>query len=499
MTLSHVLNFALSQCWALEESYHRKLFAILLRHEEGIRLSQEQIDAAIAAEHARLAAEAPERRMPRRGAEPVVQRGVSVIPIHGVIAHRAAALNQMSTNVGTSVEHIRRDLQAALADDQVHSILLDVDSPGGSVSGIDALASEIREARKSKPIIAHTEGMMASAAYYLASQADRVFATRGAAVGSIGVIASFLDDHRLLQGKGLDPVVVKSVPAKAGIQSNGTFSDADRADLQREVDAYHAQFVEAVAAGRGIPLDRAAAMGDGRVYTGTDAVERGFVDELRPMTAALKAARQAARAAAAVARVAVPAALGDDDDESTPAGNVAAGNQREGPEMDPKTKTTEETAAQKSATGAPAAAATNSDAAVEAQKAERKRVATILRVAANVQRELAMKLIDEGTPTEAALEQLGADARTRLEAKAVLPSAQTAPLANGNASDVAATGAQTGADDARVAAMPEGRAKWEAQFKADTKLQAEFGGDVELYVGFKTHEQNKAHAKASAV
>jgi signal peptide peptidase SppA len=280
--LGQALSFALSSCWALEEGFHRRLMAVLQRHSQGIRLSEEELTAATG------------RSLPRRPAEMRIEKGTAVIPIHGVIAPRAGAVGRTSSNVGTSVEHIRADLTTALGDDSVRAIVLDVDSPGGSVGGIQDLADDLRRAREHKPIIAHTDGMMASAAYWLASQADQVLASPGATVGSIGVIASFLDDHRAAANEGLDPVVVKSTPAKGGIQSNGTFSDADRADLQREVNAYHALFIDSIAAGRRITRQEAAGLGDGRLYIGQEARRRGLVDAVGPFSAALlKAVGQA--------------------------------------------------------------------------------------------------------------------------------------------------------------------------------------------------------------
>ena len=249
-TLSHVLSFALSNAWAMDEGTHRRMMQLLISREEGVALTAEAISAA---------ARSP---MPKRSTEMRVERGVAYVPIQGVIAQRASAVGDICSNVGTSVEHVRADLRAAMNDPQVRSIVLAVDSPGGSVLGIDELATEIRAAREQKPIVAHTDAMMASAAYYLASQANRIVATRSSAVGSVGVIASFLDNSRALANRGYEPVVVKSTPAKGGVQTNGSVSDADRADVQREVDRYHDMFVESIAAGRGIAADEARSMGD---------------------------------------------------------------------------------------------------------------------------------------------------------------------------------------------------------------------------------------------
>lgn len=124
----------------------------------------------------------------------------------------------------------------------------------------------------------------------------------------------------------------------------------------------------------------------------------------------------------------------------------------------------------------------------EGAAAERARVNAILTNSAEAQATLRDKLIADGTPVEAALMALNKDLRERLAAGSKLSVTATSPLANGNTADVAA---KTSAD-AKLAAMPEGADKWKAEFAADAKLQDEFGGDVELYIGWKTNEQRAA-------
>lgn len=469
--LSKVLQFAFSQVWAMEEGFHRKMFQVLLRRAEGVRFDEAELTAATGA------------TMPKRSAEMRIEKGVAVIPIHGVIAQRANAVGRISSDVGTSVEHIRQDLQAAVADDTVQAIVLEVDSPGGSVAGIDDLAAEIRAARDRKPIVAHTDGMMASAAYWLASQADKVFATKASMVGSIGVIASFLDDHRALAGKGYDPVVVKSVPGKGGIQSNGSFSDADRADLQREVNAFHRMFVEAVAAGRRIGADEATKLADGRAYTGAEAHQMRLVDSLEANQAkVVTEARKLARARAAAASTSLPEAsaaagahlnqetdpmLNEDPSAAatTPAANVPA----------PQPAATA-TPAQTPPAPAPAPAAT----AVDPVFAERQRVAAIHGAADASQHELVGKLVREGTPVGDAIAELNKDRAARVS----LPvTGATASMAAGNSSGVTTSAAR------QTDAMPEGVEKWQREWNASAELRDEFLGDEASYLAFKRAEQ----------
>lgn len=465
MTLTRILQFAFSQVWAMEEGFHRQMSQVLLRHAEGVKLSDLEIAAATGTE------------LRKRPIEMRIEKGVAVIPIHGVIAHRASAVGRLSSDVGTSVEHIRRDLEAALVDDSVQAIVFDVDSPGGSVSGVDELATEIRAARDRKPIVAVTDGMMASGAYYLASQADRVIAAKSSLVGSIGVICGLYDDHRYLAGKGIDPVVVKSVPGKGGVQTNGSFSDADRADLQREVNSYHAMFVEAVAAGRRMEVADAQQFADGRCYTGTEALGRRLIDAVEGNPAkAITMARSLARARAAAATASKPAAA------------VAAGAP---PQIEEPMDENETSAAASTNAAAiptpppeqptPAAQATPAPAPAphDPVAAERQRCTAIHAAADASQHALVAQLVRDNVPVGDAITAIAKDRAARQ----VLPnSAATASQAAGNTA-----GAATNADRA-VDAMPEGVEKWKREWAASAALRDEFLDDEGSFLAFKRAE-----------
>lgn len=185
-------------------------------------------------------------------------------------------------------------------------------------------------------------------------------------------------------------------------------------------------------------------------------------------------------------------ALGVDDDTSaTPLAGTDAGEEIAVTLME--TNMSEQKQADKATEGGTAAPAPKIDTAAlaaEAQKAERARVAAILGASADVQRELTAKLINDGTPVEAALAEIARDLRERLSAKRVEPNSNHAPLAAGNTANVT----PTTAEDAKLKAMPEGEEKWKAEFAADAKLRAEFGGDADLYLGWKTNEQRRAAA-----
>ncbi len=123
-----------------------------------------------------------------------LDRGVAIIAIDGVIAKKMNMFTRISGGVSTQI--LQKDFSAAMADPEVKAILLDVDSPGGTVDGTEDLARTIYEARQlgEKPIVAFTDGLMASAAYWIASSADRIYISGETPwVGSIGVVTSHID------------------------------------------------------------------------------------------------------------------------------------------------------------------------------------------------------------------------------------------------------------------------------------------------------------------
>ena len=121
--------------------------------------------------------------------------GVAIVPIHGVIGKRLNLFSKISG--GVSTELLKRDLQIVLDDESVDSILLDIDSPGGSVDGTQELAQFIFDARSIKPIIALANSTMASAAYWIGAAAHEVHISDDTTqVGSIGVVANHVDESK---------------------------------------------------------------------------------------------------------------------------------------------------------------------------------------------------------------------------------------------------------------------------------------------------------------
>jgi capsid assembly protease len=222
----------------------------------------------------------------RSGAYAVVGR-IAVIPIFGTIAQRLSAVEQASG--GISTEAIGNQIDAAVADPGVRKILLQIDSPGGSVYGVQELAAKIREAKASKRVVAIADPVAASAAYWLAAQADEVFVTPSGMAGSIGVIMEHCDESAADEKTGVKTTLITAGEYKGETHPSSPLGEEARANLQAIVDGYYDAFVKDVAKGRGVTEDRVrSSFGKGRMMLANQAKTAGLVDGVRTLDSTLK-------------------------------------------------------------------------------------------------------------------------------------------------------------------------------------------------------------------
>lgn len=220
----------------------------------------------------------PPRRRSRDEAYRVLN-GVAVIPLMGTVTQRPSVFAEFSG--GCSAEVVGRAVEQAAADRDVTGILLDVDSPGGSVYGVPECASKIREARGKKRIIAVANSMIASAAYWLAAQASEVWCTPSGEVGCIGVIGTFVDHSKADEKAGYKYTHIHAGRYKAEMYGTAPLSEDTREYLQGQVDAFYRKFVDALAGGR-----RTSAKlvdenyGQGRMMMADDALRAGMIDRV---------------------------------------------------------------------------------------------------------------------------------------------------------------------------------------------------------------------------
>lgn len=210
--------------------------------------------------------------------------GTAVIPIVGPIVPRADFFTEVSGLV--SAQGLQKDFAAAIDDASVKSILFDVDSPGGAVTGIAELSQMIFEARGKKKIYAYVRGMGASAAYWALSAADQIFVSETAEVGSIGIVAAFRDTSKRDAQEGVQRIeIVSSVSPKKRLSPT---TDEGRAAFQGLVDELAEVMVKNIARNRGVsPEGVVSGFGEGFMFVGQKAVDRNMADKVSTFEAVL--------------------------------------------------------------------------------------------------------------------------------------------------------------------------------------------------------------------
>ena len=204
---------------------------------------------------------------------------VAVLPLVGVIIPRADFFTEASG--GVSVQRFTQRFRQALADPEVGSIVIDVDSPGGQVSGVEELSREIFDARGQKPITAVANSLAASAAYWIATAADELLVTPSGEAGSIGVLAMHEDISRWLDEQGLAISLISAGKYKTEGNPFEPLSEEARAAIQGRVDEYYDMFIAAVARNRGVKRsDVRGGFGEGRVVGAKEAVSLGMADRV---------------------------------------------------------------------------------------------------------------------------------------------------------------------------------------------------------------------------
>jgi len=181
----------------------------------------------------------------------------------------------------TGYPDIRKALVYAATNPEVKAILLDVNSPGGAVSGVADTSDLIRQVDKLKPVYAYTEGNMLSAGYWIGASARKVYSSSTATLGSIGVIATLKEYTEAMKEAGIGVKVMRAGKYKALINPYEVPTKAALDQFQQQLDAAYTVFAEHISAARGVSIDHfEATMGQGREFFGIDAVKAGLSDGL---------------------------------------------------------------------------------------------------------------------------------------------------------------------------------------------------------------------------
>jgi len=260
----------LTSAWAIQPDKLRELQAIYSTHLRG-----EKID--ISAVEARLGRPLHSEQQ----AYAVHPGGVAVLNIEGVIAPKANLFMQISG--GLSTQMATKQIESAMADSRVKSIVLAIDSPGGSVIGTPELGSAIHAMSSEKPIVSHSDGVIASAAYWFGAASNAVFIS-GPTVqaGSIGVVATHNYNPRAAETQ----TEITAGRYKRMASGIAPLSEEGLALIQADVDYVYSLFVDAVATYRGATAEQVLEhMADGRVFRGQQAIDAGLVDGVSTLDA----------------------------------------------------------------------------------------------------------------------------------------------------------------------------------------------------------------------
>ncbi|MBI5743658.1 MAG: signal peptide peptidase SppA [Elusimicrobia bacterium] len=212
---------------------------------------------------------------------------VGVVEIYGAISQGSS-----SRSWERGSQQIARKIAEVAAEKEVKAVVLDINTPGGSVGAVQEIYSVIRRAKleTKKPFIARFGEVSASGGYYVASACDLIVAQPGTITGSIGVIFSVANFEGLMKKVGFKSEAIKSGKFKDIGSPTREMTPEERRLLQGMIDDSYAQFVAAVAEGRKMPEDKVKLLADGRIYTGRQGLENGLVDKLGDLQDALDAA-----------------------------------------------------------------------------------------------------------------------------------------------------------------------------------------------------------------
>ena len=284
---ARVVEYVGNAIWAIQPSALATILRIVGERSMGKRPSDSEI-------RSRVDAVSRDSEPEHISTDMLDASPVAVIPVLGTLGPRMGGMDKSSG--GTSTDELQEQFAAAIADPSVKAVLLDIDSPGGSVDLIPEFASQIMAARGSKPIVAQANTRAASAAYWIAAAADELVVSPSGAVGSIGVYCAHTDMSKADEMDGLKTTLISAGEHKTEANPYEPLTDEAKAEMQRRVDTYHEMFLGAVADGRGTSSSHVReAFGGGRMVLADEAVRRGMADRVAPITDTL--ARLEARVA----------------------------------------------------------------------------------------------------------------------------------------------------------------------------------------------------------
>ena len=266
MKYANILTYLHGEAWAITPQALSAIHEIVELHATG-QMTAEMIEARVAGTNYGISKIDGNRK-----------GSTAVIPLHGTILNRSGDMQAMSGK--TSPQSFAQAVKEAADDDSIKNIVLDIDSPGGTVSGTDLAAKAVKYAASKKNTISVANGSMASAAYWIGSQANKIVADPTASIGSIGVMLAHQDMSAKAEKEGVKVTYIRSSKDKAVGQSFEALSPDAAKKLQNRVDALNNVFVSTVASSRGVGEDIVRDQWSADVFVGQDALDSGLIDEI---------------------------------------------------------------------------------------------------------------------------------------------------------------------------------------------------------------------------
>jgi signal peptide peptidase SppA len=269
MKYLHILAAFASEYWAMEPGKLMAIVDLLAMQAAGGKFSAEEIEARIA---------------PATAAAVARQEGsIAIVPLRGIISPRMSLTPNSSTGGGATAEGFAQSVDKVAADDSVKAIIVDADTPGGNVLGIDEAAASIAAVRGVKPIVVQVTGNLASAGYWIGSAADEIVMSPSSQAGAIGVRTAYDDLTAALEKEGISREIISAGKYK-GEGLIGPLSEETRAYMQSRIDDYYGMFVDRVASGRNVTAQAVRnGFGEGRMLGAQAAVREGMADRVATM------------------------------------------------------------------------------------------------------------------------------------------------------------------------------------------------------------------------
>lgn len=259
-----VSRFVSQQIWAIREATLDVIVEVMRMRAAGIQLTQEEVQA-------RIGASGPQR---------IGQVGsVAVLPLYGVICPKVNAMSMISG--GTSLEVFMMRFRAFRDDPSVTAIVIDADTPGGSVFGVPEAFDELFASRDAKPLIAVVNPSCGSAGLWLTAACGEIVCTPSGDYGSLGVFCVHEDFSKANELMGIKPTYISAGTYKVEGNPDEPLGDDTLAFLQSQVNAVYGDFIKAVSKGRGQSTAKVKSdYGQGRMLLARDALTAGMVDRI---------------------------------------------------------------------------------------------------------------------------------------------------------------------------------------------------------------------------